>query len=173
MLFISDSIYKILGYIFLLFGLFLLFVGIGMAVDPLRTPSGVEPSSTGIAVAIVSNIFILPGIFFFIKGKKKHREEMKLKNIANIINSYKGISIDELSEKSKIDKEEIPLLIAEAIKLHLISGYFDRTTNEFFTEDSQKKEVQIKYCPSCGSKLDKTYLKGDTIKCDHCGTIIH
>ncbi|HPA73449.1 MAG TPA: hypothetical protein PKY31_14335, partial [Spirochaetota bacterium] len=60
-------------------------------------------------------------------------------------------------------------LLMKAVALNMIEGNFDRTTDEFFTSDAREQKLEFKFCPQCGSPLDRVYLEGETVKCGRCG----
>jgi len=164
---IKDSILKFSGYVVLIFGIFIFMVGIGMIFDP--DPSD---SETGPSIAIVSAAFIIPGIILIQLGRKAHREEERIESIASIVKSYRRITMTDLALKINVSVHLAEKLLSKAVTLGLVRGHFDRTTGEFYTEDSRGQKVEIKFCSSCGAPLDRVYLDGETIKCHTCGAFV-
>ncbi len=163
-LFVKDSIQKFFGYTLLFAGLFILLVGFGMLLDPDEKDNKVAPS-----IIVVSNIFTIPGAFLVYKGKKSKKWENRLKTLSSLVRSYRRISLSEIAEKTGMSVKEAEALLLKAISLELVNGNFDRTTGEFYIEDTLEEINRIKFCPSCGGQFEKIYLKGDTIKCERCG----
>jgi PCI domain-containing protein len=131
-----------------------------------------DDTSDAIPIAIVSNIFFIPGILLILLGKKAARKEDLLKSATGIIKSYRRITLYDLSEKLSISVAETENVLAEIVNLKLIKGNFDRTTSEFFTDDAEIKSIKHKFCSSCGSSFDRIYLQGETVKCEKCGIIM-
>lgn len=151
----------------MIFGIFIFIVGIAMLFDPDPDDSGVAPS-----IAIASTAFIIPGVLLIALGKRAHKEEEQLESLVSIAKSYRRITMDELSQNLNIPVERTGKLLSLAISKKLIKGNFDRTTDEFFTEDSKLQEINFRFCPSCGAPFDRVYLEGETIKCKNCGVLI-
>ena len=92
--------------------------------------------------------------------------------IAGIVNSHRRITLTDLAAKLMIPTDNMGNLLALAISQGLVKGNFDRTTDEFFTEDGKHEQHEIRFCSSCGSPFERIYLKGETIKCRSCGNVI-
>ena len=163
---IKDSIQKFFGYILLIGGIFFLVVGIGMLFDPDLKDRNVAPS-----IIIFSNAFTIPGLILIILGRRNNKIEEQIELASGIVKSYRRITIADLAEKLKTSNIKAEEILSKALTLKLINGNFDRTTGEFFTVEAENQEMEYKFCPSCGAPLERIYLKGDTIKCNSCGTI--
>ncbi len=168
MKFLKDNFLRFFGYVLIIFGVFILIVGLGMTLDPDPKDRDAGPS-----IAVFSFAFTIPGLLLLRLGKKAQKEEENIKAVANIIKSYRRIKLDTISEKMGISVMEAETLLSKALSAGLIHGFIDRTTEEFVTEEARNKKVDVKFCSSCGSPLDTVYLEGETVKCKSCGTIIH
>jgi hypothetical protein len=62
--------------------------------------------------------------------------------------------------------------LSMAISIKLVNGNFDRTTDEFFTEEGKYVSADFKFCPACGAPYNKKFLGGEEMKCEHCGVIV-
>jgi len=162
--FFKDSLYKFAGSIVGFIGFLFLIIGIGMTIDP--------KSEIGPEIMVISLIGLVPGIYLYYKGLIFSKKEKLLKETTALINTYRRISLTDLSEKLDLQLHETQEIISEAVSLKLIKGFIDRTTSEFVSENAENSSMNFKFCPSCGSQLDRIYLKGETIKCNQCGTLI-
>jgi len=165
--FFKDNIQRFFAYIFLLVGLVVLFIAIGMTMDSTDE----KARESGPSIIVVSFIFTLPGVVLLGFSKKNKKQEEILISLAGLINSYKRISIDKISEKLELSYIDAEKLIAFAIEKRMIKGRIDRTTGEFYTDDSKRQEVKYRFCPNCGSPFDTVFMEGDTIKCSACNSI--
>lgn len=162
-IYIKDTIFKICGYAFLIIGITICMIALGMTV---------EGDKNGPPIAIASLAFIIPGIFFVIKGRNISKEDEKIQSIISIVKSYRRITVEQLSGKIYLSIPETIRLLTKAMSIGKIEGHFDRTTDEFFTTESREDIITYKFCPSCGASFDKVYFKGETIKCNACGGTI-
>jgi len=166
-LFIKDNILKFAGYTLLIFGILVFAVGIGMVFDP-----DPEASSIGPSIAIVSSAFIVPGIMLIVMGRRASIQERRLKTVAALARAHRRVLLPELAQKAGISVTEIEKVLAEAVCMGLVSGNIDRSTGEFFTDESLNEKAGIRYCSSCGAPLDRVYMAGETAKCPSCGSIM-
>ncbi len=165
--FIKDNILKFFGYCLLIFGIFILVVGIGMLFDPDQ-----KDRDTGPSIAVFSFAFTVPGIILLRLGKKAQREEEQIKAVATMIRSYRRIKLQTIAEKLGVTVLEAEKFLSRALSAKLIKGFIDRTTDEFVTKDARVKEIEVKFCSNCGAPLEEVYLEGETVKCRSCGSII-
>lgn len=161
----KDNILKFFGYSLLFFGIFILIVGIGMTFD-----SNPQDSSQGPSIAIVNFAFTIPGIIMIILGKKAQLKEERVKAVANLIKSYQRVKLDTIAQKLAIPVLEVEKHLSTALSKNLTSGFIDRTTEEFVVEGA--KDMGIRFCTNCGSPIEKTYFKGETVKCKSCGSVL-
>jgi hypothetical protein len=160
---LKHNILKILGYFLVFFGVFMLVVGIAIAIEGKK--------DDGPSIAIASLIFFIPGyILLFLERRSRKRLEM-LESVASAVKSYRRIKLVDLAGKLGITVPEASRLLMKAVTLNMIEGNFDRTTDEFFTNDARKHSISFKFCPQCGAPLDRIYLEGETVKCGSCGAI--
>ena len=122
--------------------------------------------------SIVFGVFLIIGIFSIIISERFSKQQQELELVAGIIHAYRRIKITDISEKSGIPVFKIHKIIAKALDLKIIEGNFDRTTDEFFTDESLEEKVNIQYCKSCGAPFDREYYKGETITCSSCGSVV-
>ncbi|HON79014.1 MAG TPA: PCI domain-containing protein [Spirochaetota bacterium] len=163
---IKNRVMRFFGFGLLFFGLFLLIVGIAMTVE------GGKDAASGPSIAIASLAFLIPGgilIFLARQARKKHE---LVESIASIVKTYRRISLTTLAEKLSIPIPDAGNLLMKAVSENLIKGNFDRTTDEFYTEDSKAQRLEFKFCPNCGGPLDRVYLEGETVKCSRCGLLV-
>jgi uncharacterized membrane protein len=165
---IKDTVQKIIGYILAAPGLLLFFIGIAMVIDPNEG----EGTGTGVAIAVVALAFFIPGLFFIWNGRKLSEEEEFVESISAIVMSTRRITLVDIADKLDTSVPKARKALLKAINLKLISGNFDRTTGEFFTEEGKNTQLVFKFCPNCGAPFNKTFLEGETIKCESCGAII-
>ncbi len=105
-----------------------------------------------------------------ILGKKAQLKEERVKAVANLIKSYQRVKLDTIAQKLAIPVLEVEQHLSTALSKNLTSGFIDRTTEEFVVEGA--KGMDIKFCTNCGSPIERTYLKGETVKCKSCGSIL-
>lgn len=165
---IKDNIQKISGGFLLIMGLLLFFLGIAM----FFSPNDDEEKSAGRGIAIFSFAFITPGALLLYAGIKNSSFEERVLSAASIAKSSRRITLDALSGKLGCSIPEANKALTKALSLNLVSGNFDRTTDEFFTKEGAKDRIEIRFCPGCGAPLDRTYLSGETVKCKSCGILL-
>lgn len=163
---LKNKVMKFFGYGLVFFGIFLLVVGIAMYVEAGKD------SETGPPIAIASLSFLIPGgILVFLARQARKKQEL-IESIASIVKTYRRISLTTLAEKLSVPIPEAGNLLMMAVSRNLIKGNFDRTTDEFFTEDAKAQKLEFKFCPNCGGPLDRVYLEGETVKCSRCGLLV-
>lgn len=77
-------------------------------------------------------------------------------------NKHIGNSIDEISKNYVNDLREydVPTSKIERGNISITLAI-----------PKDKKEMKIFACPGCGSPLNKMVIRGQTVKCDHCGGV--
>ncbi len=163
----KSKLLAFLGYSVLFTGIFFFAVGIGMHFDKKD-----EKHTQGIPIAIFSFSFSVPGGLMIWLGRRARKDRERIESIASIVKSYRRITLADLAEKLFIPIPVAGKLLTKAITMGLVKGKFDRTTDEFFTDDAREKRLEIKFCASCGAPLDRVYLEGDTVKCTTCGILM-
>ncbi len=164
---LRNTLLKVLSYALLFFGIFILILGIAMIFD--KEP---DASDNGLPIAIMSSAFLVTGGIILYVARRSEEERELLESLVSIIKSYRRITVADIAQRCGITIPRASELLHRAISLELIEGNFDRTTDEFYTSDAASQRVEYRYCPSCGSPLDRVYLKGDTIRCHSCGTLV-
>lgn len=164
---IKDNVQKFFGGLLLLLGLLAFFLGIAM----FFTPGDADEKSAGMGIAIFSLAFLFSGGALLAYGIKNARFEEKVLSAASIVKSSRRITVVDLAAKLTLSIPKAQKALNRAIELNLVVGNFDRSTDEFFTKESEGHKVDFKFCPACGAPLDRVYLKGETIKCRNCGVI--
>jgi hypothetical protein len=155
---------KITGIILVCFGVLLLIVGIGMTID-----TGAPQSKDGPSIALASLIFFIPSVILLLQARKTGRAHELMVALSELLRSYRRISLAELSQKLSAPLPLLMKTLTRALSDGVISGKFDRTTDEFIVDLSDTQRPVPGSCPSCGSPLDGVYLPGDTIRCASCG----
>lgn len=164
---IKDNLQKFFGGILLGIGALLFFLGVAMYF----TPDDDGQRSAGLGITIFSMAIILPGILLFYYGMKNAKFEQLVISAASIAKTARRITLMDLATKLNCPIPVAGEALNKALSLGLVSGNFDRSTDEFFTQDGEVQKIKIKYCPGCGAPLDKVYLQGETIRCQSCGII--
>lgn len=163
---IKDKLLQIIGLGLIVFGL--LFVAVGIAdLSEKGVGYGVGAALMGII------LFSTPGLFLFLTGRKLAKEErIKYTNqIVGILRTYRRIKISDIATKINKTIPETEKLVGECVRKGLITGHIDRTTNEFFTEESlDTSPINIMKCPNCGAPISTRALRGESVICDYCGT---
>ncbi|HPB83890.1 MAG TPA: hypothetical protein PK200_17765 [Spirochaetota bacterium] len=163
---LKNRVTKFFGYGLLFFGIFLLVLGIAMSVE------GGKDAESGPPIAISSLAFIIPGGVMIFLARHARKKQDLVESIASIVKTYRRISLTTLAEKLSIPIPEAGNLLMIAVSRNLVKGNFDRTTDEFFTEDAKTQRLEFKFCPNCGGPLDRVYLEGETVKCPRCGLLV-
>ena len=115
-------------------------------------------AGAGIAIFSISIVFI-GGIFIYF-GHKNGKFEEQVETVASIVKSYRRIKLFDLAEKMHVSVPEANKALSEAISIQLVEGNFDRTTDEFFTNEGKFGKTDFIYCPSCGAPFNKKFLEG-------------
>lgn len=158
---------QVIGIFFLFCGISTFILGIAMHID-----SSSPQSSSGLPISIFSLSFIIPGAIATLLAVRSKKDIELLQSICGIVTSYRRIKTTELAEQLHIAEAAAARLLAVAVEKGIIKGNFDRTTGEFFTEDSETEQRALRFCPSCGAPLERVFLKGETIRCRSCGGIV-
>ncbi|MEM7183455.1 MAG: hypothetical protein AAF518_21280 [Spirochaetota bacterium] len=166
---IKDNVQKLVGGVLLALGVLVLFLGTAMFFD---TSAEESQNASGKAIAIFSFAILLPGGLLMYYGIKNARFEENVIAAASIVKSARRITLIDLAQKLNCSVVTASNVLSKAISLGLVNGNFDRSTDEFFTEEGDVQRLQIKFCSACGAPLDKTYMQGETIKCQSCGAIL-
>lgn len=164
----KDNVQKFFGGFLIVLGLLLFFLGLGM----FFSPSDAEDISAGRGIAIFSFAFIVPGALLLYFGIVNAKFEENVLSASSIAKSARRISLSDLALKMNCSIPDANKALSKAISLNLVIGNFDRTTDEFFTEEGELHKVELRFCPGCGAPLDRVYLKGETIKCNNCGVVL-
>ncbi len=159
----KAKIQKFMGYALLFFGIFVMVIGIAMMFDEK------EEKSQSLSIAVASSAFSAPGVILLVLARKALREKEWLESATSIIKSYRRITLVDLAQKLNVPIPRASRLLSRALALNMIKGHFDRTTDEFFTDEAVTHRSQFRYCPGCGAPLDRVYLEGETIRCTSCG----
>ncbi len=161
------SLVKGTGVALLIFGTAICILGLAMTAFDASP----EDSRNGPQIALVSLAFILPGLFLMYLARRSRKRLEILLAIAGIVTSHRRITLADLAAKLMIPPTNAGNLLALAISQGLVRGNFDRTTDEFFTEDGKLEKSEIRFCSSCGSPFGRIYLAGETVKCRSCGNV--
>lgn len=161
---IKNNVLKVLGFILVFFGIFMLVVGIAIIIE------GKKDDGPGITMA--SLIFFLPGFILLYQERRSRRRMEMLESVTSAVKSYRRIKLVDLAAKVGITVPQANRFLMKAVALNMIEGNFDRTTDEFFTSDSREQKLTFKFCPQCGAPLDRVYLEGETVKCGRCGAMM-
>lgn len=157
---------SVAAYALVFFGIMLCIVGVAMHID--RTS---VQSSSGLPIALASFSFTVPGAVLLYLSRRMKRTNDLLAGLASIVKSYRRITVADLAARLGIPVHRALTLLSRAIAAGLVQGNFDRTTDEFFTSDSQEQRMELRYCASCGAPLDRVYLAGETVRCGRCGAV--
>ncbi len=168
--FFKDTLKKTSGIIITILGALFLFVGI-FAVASGFDKGVREDINIGFIMSIFSLAIIIPGVRLYIAGMRLSKLEENLKQLAALIKTYRRISITEIAAKFSLTEIKAERLLNTAIDLKLINGNMDRSTGEFFLADSQNDIKKVSFCPNCGASLNKVIFKGETGKCQACGSL--
>lgn len=158
---------KFFGYLLSFWGIAMFFLGIAMRLD---TQS--KQSRSGTPIAVLSFAFIVPGALLIYSAYKKEKLLESMNIIVSTINSFRRISMEDLSKTTGFSVPKSRELLLIAISKGMLEGYFDRTTGDFFTIEAEKDIKNIQRCISCGAPIEGIILKGETYICKNCGAMI-
>lgn len=161
-----KSLLRFLGILILFVGLSILGISISVFFDP-----EIKLSDSLLVLFMDIPIIALGGYFMY-RSIKIGEKEKTIQTAANIITSYRRIKLNELARLLKVKEEQLNEILAQAIGKGLVKGYVDRSSGEFFTEESMNQKVDYKFCPFCGAALESTFLSGETIKCARCDQLL-
>jgi hypothetical protein len=166
-IYVKDTVYKISGVLLIAMGVFL------SALCIIGWTSGkAEDRPYALAFSLIAAGFIIPGGILVARARQISQEESQIKSLISLIHAYRRIKLDDIALKLGQTIPETVILITKALGMNLLQGHIDRQTAEFFTEDAVQVQLQYKFCPSCGSPLDRIYLKGETVRCPACSILI-
>lgn len=163
----KNTIIKVVGIIFLTFGLFIFFIGIAMIFE-----TNEKDSQSGLPIAVFSMSFIIIGGLGLYWSQNIQKRDFERDYIISVVKSYRRISIQRLSELTGSPSLRLRKLLSQAVLQNKIKGYYDRGTDEFFTNESTAQKSKYKFCPSCGASYDQIYYEGEILTCNHCGFTI-
>jgi len=155
-----------LGIAGLFFGLFFGLFGLILLV--VAADSGVWK----LFLLALAPIALLPGIILMALGLRKRKQAKDLENLANLLKTYRRIKVRKIAEKMGVTEFEAEKRIAMCTEKGLVKGYIDRSTEEFFTEESLGQIIPQAGCPKCGAPPERIILVGETAKCGNCGAAI-
>lgn len=103
--------------------------------------------------------------------KKKRRIIKDLENLAEILRTYRRIKVAKIAQKLGVTEFEAERRIAICVDRGWVKGNIDRTTDEFFTQESLAQVIPQAGCPKCGAPADRIVLVGEEAKCSSCGAV--
>lgn len=165
---LKGTILKILGIFFMIIWGFLLMISLSY----LFGWSEKNISAAINIIGICSVITLIPGIIFLYFGLKVTREERELVELASYLRTYRRINLSDLARK--LDKSEFKTekILMKCVDRKLVDGFIDRASNEFLIRKAMEEEVVIEKCPHCGASMSERFLKGESVKCNYCDSII-
>jgi hypothetical protein len=164
---IKDKLLKFVGYALLFMGIMLMVVGIAMHLE-----KDSKHSDQGSSIAMGSTAFSIPGAIMIFLGIKARKEFDMTAAITSLVKSYRRITLLDIAQKLGINVSDAGKLLTRALSEGMVRGNFDRTTDEFFTDEAKSQTLDYKFCPGCGAPLEKVILEGETARCDSCGKMI-
>jgi predicted RNA-binding Zn-ribbon protein involved in translation (DUF1610 family) len=167
---LKDDFYRWIGAILIGLGIFFVLLSLMGATIWQEEMEALPEAYYGI-IWICTAVFLLPGIAIFAWGWKLGQEERELEKLAGYLKSYRRINSHTLARKLGKTEYETEHLIAECVRLGLVKGYFDRSSDEFFTYQSVFEEIKRRdKCPNCGAAIDARVLVGESYECRFCRT---
>lgn len=169
------QIWKLKGNISIIFGiLFLIVWGLGIIIA-LAYFFGWYKLDPGAGISIFSFCTVvgfIPGVALLALGLKAKREEKDLITIVGYLKTYRRMKLSNLAEKLGKREFEVESLILKCIDKKLLTGFIDRTTNEFVVPEAVSRELTVTKCPNCSAPVSEEHLRGETIRCKYCGMLI-
>lgn len=166
--FIKDTFKKTIALALIVPGVVLLIIAVfGIISDTSKS----ENITIGIGVAVFSLVMIIPGILIYRSGQKHAREEMKVRELVSIVSTYRRLTVAEMGNKIGVPESEAHRLLNLAVDQHLLRGFIDRTTGEFFIAGSIQEIKNLSECPFCGAPVAQIFHTGETAKCQNCGSL--
>jgi hypothetical protein len=161
------QIFFFLGIAGLFFGGFFLLIGLILVVI------GASSGPGNLFLLVFAPLSLIPGVLLMAIGMKKRRHIKDMEILAELLRAYRRIKLSKVAGKLGVTELEAERRIAECIELGLVKGYIDRTTDEFFTQESIAQVIPADGCPKCGAPPDRIILVGEEAKCGSCGFIFH
>ncbi|MHA1684458.1 MAG: PCI domain-containing protein [Promethearchaeota archaeon] len=98
-------------------------------------------------------------------------------NVKGLVSIYPSITLIDLANKLNKSEGEVELLLIRMVDKKLISGHIDPGSKTFISGMVSKKSMGaagkgVSECPNCGAPLASIPVKGTSIKCEACGTLI-
>lgn len=160
------QIFFFLGMAGLFFGCFFLLMGF------ILMTVGFDSSAWKLFLLVLAPLALVPGIILMALGLRKRTQAKDLENLANLLKTYRRIKVRKIAEKMGVTEFEVEKRIAICVEKGLVKGYIDRSTEEFFTEESLGQIIPQAGCPKCGAPPERIILVGETAKCGNCGAAI-
>ena len=162
-----------LGELFGLIKVFtLLYLAVFLIMESIIILFYFSPHSNGdwTASLACSIIMIIPLAFLLYYTSKTAAKINKIKSIAEHIRLYRRIKMDDLMKRFNLDRLTLEDYLYEAVEEGYISGYVDRTTDEFFLSTEIGNTYIPLKCPNCGRISTRVVMNGDTRVCEYCGS---
>jgi hypothetical protein len=162
---IEEATFKWLGIGSTLFGLIWIVFGIVM----LRTPGQAEYGYETLGVC--SPLFLIAGVLVLHAGLVQQRRMDEFRKLAAYLKAYRRIKISDLAVKMKLSEYETERSIVKCVRYHMLTGYIDRASDEFFNPEGAEGKALIT-CPNCGGSVEEMVLSGESGKCPYCDSLL-
>lgn len=123
-------------------------------------------------IGVCTVITLIPGIIFLYFGLKSSRERREIVELVSYLKTYRRINLSDLAKKLSKNEFETEKIIMKCVDRKLVDGFIDRASNEFLIRKAMEEEVVIEKCPHCGASMSERFLKGESVKCNYCDSII-
>ncbi len=162
---IEETMFKWLGIASVLFGLFWLVLGSVWVQTPGQDFYGYQVLLT------CTPLFLVAGVLVLYTGLKQERKMDEFRKMAAYLKAYRRIKIPDLAVKMRMSEYETERTIVKCVRYHLLSGYIDRASDEFFNPEGAEGKVLVT-CPNCGGSVDEMVLSGESGKCPYCDSLL-
>jgi len=163
-------LFLVLGIIFSTLALMILFVSTAAFVEEHREGNAEISGTLYLSCCMPS---FLPGAIIFVvlailfSGRSKG-----LRRLAARLESYRIVTISELSSRMGKSEEKVLKMVKKCIKWGYVNGRLDRAERTYYSLDFLERSPHIVngfVCSSCGHENKVMVLPGEMVRCSSCG----
>ncbi len=95
-----------------------------------------------LAGTVCAMAFFIPGIVFLLYRTQSTALDSRLKALADVLKGYREVTMEELSEKIGVKREDAELLVAACIGRGLVKGRLVAEEGRFILDENERQLKQ-------------------------------